>query len=344
VSVRVADAVSATGIKTQYYIDPALTIANRGDQLYTGDESTFAHDCLGNRVTVPYHSLVEDLMALDQASMQAVFERWVDRVTSVAHYDALFEDDADLPSEYLRFHAMPCNYSDAQWLRALDGLNHESPIPVIVGGLNASKRPAPSAVIALLSSDKTLGENYEHCYASDSRPKLTGTIWQATENSELAVARAHKLFQCTARDNSPAGASIDERIYVYASFLLTYDPATSVIWEEYTTPSRFRVEPESALVPLSPAHSSPSDISGLQTSGGSYAREYDRCYLAARFTGPCAVVVNPDDVTRPFPLSHYRHTLMLQGGGVLDGGTVSADGPPPPPTVPAASAVIAFRR
>ncbi|HKE36877.1 MAG TPA: hypothetical protein VKB39_05575, partial [Candidatus Baltobacteraceae bacterium] len=64
VSVPNANAVAGAGIKTQYYIDPTLTIANRGQQMYTSDESTFAHDCLGRRVTIPYRDLTENVMAL----------------------------------------------------------------------------------------------------------------------------------------------------------------------------------------------------------------------------------------------------------------------------------------
>src|SRR6185312_11081983 len=124
-----------------------------------------------------------------------VFGRWVTRVTRVAHFDALFEDDASVPSEYLHFRAMPCRYNDESWLTALDALNHHSPIPVVVSGLSAAKRPNPSAVIRLVKSDKTLGMNYEHCYSNDAaHPKTTGTIWAATENSELQVAAAGKLF------------------------------------------------------------------------------------------------------------------------------------------------------
>jgi hypothetical protein len=343
VTVRDANAVSAAGIKTQYYIDPALTIADRGDQLYTADETTFAHDCAGNRVTIPYHSLTEDLMALEQPSMRAVFRHWVTRVTSVAHFDALFEDDADLPSEYVRFRPLPCNYGDAQWLRALDGLNRVSPIPVILSGLNASRRPAPSGIVALLSSGATLGENYEHCYSSDGQPKMTGTLWQAIENSEIRVTAAHKTFECMARDGADAAASVDARTYLYASFLLTYDPVTSVIWEEYATPSRFRVEPESGLVALSPLERSPADVGELRVNGGAYARRFARCYLGGRFAGGCAAVVNADDSPHPFPFGGYRRTLVLAGGGVLDGGTASANGPPPPAQLAPAQAVIAFR-
>lgn len=342
VSVPNANAVAAAGIKTQYYIDPGLTIANRGDQMYTADETTFAHDCLGRRITIPYRELTQNVMAVEQPSTQAVFERWVRRITGAVHYDALFEDDANPPSEYLQFRQMPCKYNDDTWLRGIDALNHRSPIPVIINGLNASKRPLPSALVRLVSSDKTLGLNYESCYSSATQPKMPGTIWQAMENSELQVTRAGKMFECMARNGSPAAASIDERIFVYASFLLSYDPATSVLWEQFATPSKLRVEPESQLVALDPVAGAPADIGGLLANGGTYARQYRRCYLGGRLVGACAAAVNPDGVPHIFPYSGYRRTLALSGGGVLDGGTVSAGGPAPA-NLPPLSAVIAFQ-
>lgn len=343
VSVREADATAAAGIRTQYYVDAALSIANRGDQLYTSDESTFAHDCTGSRIAIPYDGLTEYLMDLNAPSMRDVFRRWITRVTSAVHFDALWLDDADLPSEYLRFRAMPCGYDDGRWITAMDQFDRYSPVPVILSGLNASKRPQPSGIVALLSSDRTLGENYEHCYSSTNQQKVTGTVWQATENSELRVSAARKLFECMARNGAPASESIDARVYLYASFLLTYDPATSVIWEEYATPSRFRVEPESELVALSPLRAAPNDISGLQTSRGAYVREFARCYIAGTLAGACASVVNSGESPLPFPLRDYRRTLRLAGGGILDGGTISADGPPPPAQLAPAEGLIVFK-
>ena len=343
VAVPEANAVAAAGIKTQYYIDPGLTIANRGDQMYTSDESTFAHDCLGRRIAIPYRNLTENVMALEQPSMHAVFERWVRRVTRAVHYDALFEDDATPPSEYLQFRLMPCRYSDETWLNGLDALNHRSPIPVIINGLNASKRPEPSALLRLVASDKTLGLNYEYCYSSSTQPMMPDTIWQAMENSELRVTAAGKMFECMARNTSPAATSAPARTYVYASFLLSYDPATSVLWDEFETPSKMHVEPETGLVALNPVSSAPADIGGLRTSGGTYARQYRNCYLGGEPVGACAAVVNPDRSAHPFPYGGYRRTLALRGGGVFDGGTASVAGAPPPNIVPPLSAVIAFR-
>lgn len=343
VAVPAANATAAAGIRTQYYIDPSLTIANRGDQMYTPDESTFAHDCLGRRVTIPYRNLTENVMAIDQPSMQAVFARWVKRVTSVVHYDALFEDDATPPSEYLQFRVMPCKYSDETWLGGLDALNQRSPIPVIINGLNATKRPAPSALVRMAMSSKTLGLNYESCYSTSTQPKMPDTIWQAMENSELRVTAAGKMFECMARNTSPATAAIPERIFVYASFLLSYDPMTSVLWDEFETPSKMHVEPETGLVALDPLSSAPAEIDGLRTKGGAYAREYRSCYLGGTPVGACIAVVNSDRSAHPFPSSGYRRTLALTGGGVFDGGKASIAAAAPPPVVPPLSAVIAFK-
>lgn len=343
VTVRNADAVSAAGIKTQYYIDPTLTIANRGDQLYSSDEAAFAHDCGGNRVSIPYHSLTEYVMQVDSPPMRALFNHVVGRITHAAHFDALFEDDAQPPSEYIHFASMPCNYSDAGWLHAVETLNEGAPIPVIVNGLSAVNRPAPSAVMQLLTGRNTIGANYEHCYSDDAHPKIGGTVWEATENSEIGVVNTGKTFSCMARDLADAASSTDERLYLYASFLLSYDPTTSVLWEEYKTPSMFRVEPESGLVALHPLTGAPHAVTDLQTSGGSYARRFAACYLAGKLVGSCAVVVNPDSQAHPFPYSGYTRTLTLSGGGVLDGGSASANGPAPSTSVGPNESVIAFR-
>ena len=279
---------------------------------------------------------------MNVASMRRVFKRWVDRVTSDAHYDALFEDDANPPAEFSRFGTLPCGYSDDAWLRALDRLNEAARIPVIINGLNASKRPLPSGLLKAASSSNTLGLNYESCYSSTTQPRMPGAIWQSMENSELAVTATGKMFECMARNTTPSLSANAERIYVYASFLLSYDPGTSVLWEQYETPSRFHVEPESQLVALDPLSPSPHDVSGLLTPSGAYARQYRRCYIAGRFAGACAAAVNPDGASHQFPFPGYRRTLVLSGGGILDGGQIAPNGPPPG-DLPALSATIAFR-
>ena len=74
---------------------------------------------------------------------------------------------------------------------------------------------------------------------------------------------------CMAGDNYGTGPllvgdsalGIDNRLFVIASFLLTYDLSHSMLAEGFTTPSNSRVEPESQLVPLAPRLPTPADYS-----------------------------------------------------------------------------------
>ncbi len=188
-----------------------------------------------------------------------------------------------------------------------------------------------------------MGGDFEHCYSDQSQPKTTGAEWNISENTELVVNNENKLFQCMLRNLNDGAASIDARIYAYASFLMTYSAQNDIYWEEFATPSGLHVFPESQLVALNPKVAEPTDVSALQQTGGTYGREYQDCYIAGNFAGPCAVVVNPDNNSaHTFPFPQYQHTLVLSGEGVLDGGTMATNGPPPPASLPSGEAAIVF--
>lgn len=338
-------AISAAGIKTQYYADPNLTMANDGDQLYTANESTFAHDCSGNRVTTTYEgSQVEYVMEIGGTSMQSLFANLVTNVTGLGHFDAVYEDDAGPLSETGNtYSAMPCSYTDPTWITGGIGLNQAPSIPIIFNGLSALDGQSPSLSIGLLASGNTIGGNYEHCYSDVQTPKMGAWVWTATENTELQVAAKGKFFECQLRDSAAASSSTDARLYALASFLLTYSPSTSILWEEFATTTGLHVEPESQLVLLNPTVATPASVSALQQTGGTYGRQYGQCYIAGQFVGSCAVVVNPDtQLAHPFPYPQYSHTLVLSGGGILDGGTVATNGPAPPLNLAPTEAAIAF--
>jgi hypothetical protein len=174
---------------------------------------------------------------------------------------------------------------------------------------------------------------------------MTGWLWQAIENSALQVTNEHKQFTCLARNLAEANTQYDARIWTVASFLLTYDPARSALWEEFATPSGLHVMPESQLVALNPVVAQPSVVTQLQTSTGAYGREFKNCYVKGVSVGPCAVAIAIDYGTpRAFPWpGKYHHTLVLSGNGVLDGGSLSTTGPPPPATIPAFESVVVFQ-
>src|SRR4029077_20331987 len=112
------------------------------------------------------------------------------------------------------------------------------------------------------------------------------------------------------------------------------------------TYSGLTVYPEVQLVAKQPLIGGPSSVMQLQQSGGAFGRQYRACYFAGNYVGPCAVAVNSNQAGPPpvpFPwASTYHHTLVLSGGGVLDGGTANANGPAPPSSMPSGTAVIAF--
>lgn len=347
-----ADAVSAAGIKTQFYIDPARVQTD--DALYTGDETTFAHDCSGNRVTDVYvwngTPVTQYVTDVTSASMQRLFANRVSAIAQQAHFDAVFADDSGPLTPFQEEHpftpGLPCGYTDAAWLAGGIALDHGSPIPVLVNGLHEVDLPthSMSPSVGLLADANTVGGNFEECYGNASAPKQGGWFWQTTENTELAVAAQQKLFECMDEDRTPAASAADGRLYTYASFLLSYDPRTSVLWDFYTNPSGFTVEPETSLVALDPKVSAPSTILALLQPGGAYAREYGACYVGGAPVGPCAAVVNSNtDISVPFPFTAYKHSLTIAGGGVLDGGSISTAGGPPAANLPPLEAAIVFQ-
>jgi len=262
---------------------------------------------------------------------------WQNAVPNHTHYDATFEDEFNT---LWGMNGVPCNYTPQGWLQADVNEAAAFGYPLIYNGAalgNMSMNQAPNVV----------GGMSETCYTATGanhvlNHRTYGSVWQAHENLELQMAQQNRLFFCL--DTSYTDATdTDLRQYDVASFLLTYNAQSSVLFEFYSTPSRLRTEPESELVPLYPVVPTPSDISALQVSTNVYAREYNACYVWGASVGACAVVVNTDpSSSHPFPYTKYHHTMTLSGVGVLDGGTMSTSGPPPATLAPV-SARIAFR-
>lgn len=339
VGINYANAVHNAGIKTQLYVDPNVS-TNNGDPLYSANETTFAHTCGGSRIAYSYDGHTMYVMNIGASTMRSLFAGYVSQIRSLAHYDAVWEDNAG-PLNGVPVTSFPCNYSASNWVTYGENLNAASPIPVMSTGLEDLYNHGMSYAVYLLDNSNTFGGNYEHCYTDTGTPKVGGWIWQVMEETEINVVARGKAFECQMRNTNAASSSTDARIYALASFLLTYNPATSILWEEFQTPSRFHVLPESGLVLESPT-TSVSSLSSIHTSGGTYARQYSACYWHGYALGGCAVVVNSDSVSHPFPYTAYHHSLVVSGSGVSDGGTISDEGPAPSSTLPALEARIVF--
>ena len=325
-----SDEQRAVGIKTYVYTNPNDPYP--GSPMYTNDESTFAHTCGGSRIYSQSYGLRHYLMDPHSANL---VQLWKDSVPDHAHYDTIFEDETNT---LYGMNGTPCNYNPTEWLQAHINETTAFGYPVIYNGA------AQTNTIGMNQAPNVGGGMAEQCYATgNSAGRITDSFWQTMENIEIQMAQQGKLFFCLSDNYGDAASSQDARIYDIASFLLTYDPATSILMEFFGTPSKFHVEPETQLVALYPVVSTPSDVSSLKTASGAYGREYNACYLAGSFVGRCAVAINPSSFNSySFPFgSRYSRTLVLAGGGVLDGGSVATNGPPPGQLAPLSS-VVAF--
>lgn len=347
-SVADSDAISAAGIKTQVYEDPNRWATT--EAMYAGStESMFAHTCNGGRITSLYHGLTRYVTNPASTSLQSHYRTFVANQTAGHHVDAIFEDDAGPLSGYAPYTpfspSMPCSYTDSAWVTGAMALDNAVGLPVITNGLNSLNGHNPSVMTTALAARNIMGGVYEHCYSDNSTTKVHSWAWTAIENTQLIALHDGKQFWCMARNTNAAYTQIDPRIWVLASFLMTYDPNKSVFFEEFGTASGLSVMPESKLVALNPTTPLPSTVDGLKTSTGTYAREFGACYIGGSAVGGCAVIVNDDStVSHPNPFgTKYRHTIALSGNGILDGGTVSAAGGAPPSSIPPIKAYVVFK-
>lgn len=340
IPAQLAPTISARGIKTMFYTDPNRQAV--GDTMYGDDSATFEHTCDGQRIVTT--ALGQDVMRIHGPDMLALWKTLVASRVAYGHIDAIFEDNAGGLDEYgtSSFSGMPCFYNDSYRLADEKIMETGLGKPVVYNALGGLNGQGVSTSITLNSS--TIGGMFEHCYAqTDTKPKVFDWVWRATENTEIQMANERKLFFCMTADRRDAASATDGRQYVYASFLLTYDIGSSILWSGHTSSSGFNVAPETQLVALNPIVPTPSDISGLKTASGLYGREYGACYLKGLPLGPCAFVVNPDYYnSHAFPYVKYHHSLVLSGGAILDGGSVSVSGSAPPAAVPPLGSSIAF--
>jgi hypothetical protein len=345
-----AAAVKAAGMKIYAYTNPnrVYSCAWCSPVMYAKvvrDPAVQAKTCFGTTITVEHGAgILTDprVGSLTEYYRQAIALR---ASSTRAVWDAFFEDDA-ADAIYTDGHVTPCGYTQASWLAATINLTRAQRVPIIFNGLQLGK-----SVLPLADVETVVGGMYEGCYTIRNTNgvrgdgKLSDPWWADAEDIELAMAAKHKIFWCYGRATVDAAAAHDLRIYHFASFLLTYSPRWSLIEARYRTASRLPVMPEWQLVLVAPIVRHVGTVSDIRFSSGAYGREYARCYWRGISIGSCATAVNPDNrASREDPYAaRYRHTLVLRGGGVIEGGSASVDGPAPPQLLAPLSAVIVFR-
>lgn len=346
--------LAAAGMKVDFYTNPNR-IAPK-DKVASTDESEFAHDCSGKRIMVT-KGAERYLTDPGSASLLAAWKAYINEQMSAGKYDGVFEDTTASTGS---LSGLPCNFNENDWITKHIGLDSAVGVPVMINGLGDGDLPHTGkkaqaqyemspAVKIVQNSKNVFGGAFEDCYASvrhaivKGSGKTAGSFWQQTENTEITIAGIHKIMVCNESADLDMASAIDPRTYAEASFLLTYGLDSTMIRQQFQTPSQFNLGPEVELVAMDPVASTPSTIDGLKTSTGAYGREYRSCYIAGSPVGPCAAAVNSDlSGSEGFPFHGYGHTMVLQGSGINDGGTIGTNGPAPSALGPM-TGEVAFR-
>jgi hypothetical protein len=343
-SPALSASAKAVGMTTALYSDPNRQYP--GDVMWTDDETTFAHDCNGSRISISGSNTW--LMDPHSAHLWVLWPTFVQLTQQWGgQFDYVFEDSADEINTN-RFSALPCNFDQTDWTNATNQMQTALGYKILYNGLGLVVPNTTTPGPAFGVNGTSQGGMSEDCYAGRTPSGYYYyPHWAATANTEIQMARAEKLFICHADAWVDAPTNTALRTYFYASFLLTYDRDSMVVDTEFGTPSDLHVMPETELVPLHPLVWYPNDISQLMQPSGVYGREWKDCYIAGQWVGPCAAVVNPNNPQKgpakafPWP-TKYTHTLTMTGAGAYDGGTIGTTGPPPPATMPGGTAAIVF--
>lgn len=293
-----------------------------------------AKNCAGTPVTDPHYGTgyLNDPRVAHSVNVAQ------DRVGTFGTHgvvDAFFSDDTGSTGGLTN--DPPCGYTWPAWLTALNALHSTVGsalgIKFFPNAINAYALSAtPVNLAGVTTPAAVLGAMCESCFVTHTGVDQNSS-WVSDENAAIAVHNNSKIFWAygnTGGGVDPAsGAGQAIRLFQFGSFLLTYDnPALSMIQSAMLTPSAFRAFPEYAIVPTAPAITSTTTIAPYGLVSGVYARTFGTCFNGGTSFGGCKAVVNHTSGTVSLSTGTFSHTLVLHGGGVFEGGTVTLDGAP----------------
>ena len=380
--IALAQTIAASGIGVVEYTNPNRQAQAGVPHFRHNLPGDYAYDCTGARIykvgvgvpspppPVPTPTPRDLSLYLMDPHSTNLAASWAGEVTAFASAAQttpafVFEDQADSLDGMSK--SPPCDYQQPDWTDAGNALDTAMladagvagvTTQIVYNGLDTGwQAPSPDYTPSAIGlNPSTAGGMAENCYskvpgATRVRPDPTpypahDDQWLSTENVQIAMAASGRLFVCNANSdgNVDAGQFTELRKYVIASLLLAYNPATTVLDEQFRAKSGLSVFPEVALLAQSPIDSQPSQISDLLV-GGVYARRYADCSIAGVSIGGCVFVVNPSSTkAQPFPYAgEYSGTVHITGGSVLEPGSSVFLSSDPPPSVRPESAVIAYQ-
>ncbi|MBV9438508.1 MAG: hypothetical protein JOZ24_00800 [Candidatus Eremiobacteraeota bacterium] len=296
------------------------------------DEGAWFHGRDGTRVRRYVDAHFGYQQALNPASpvARAAWRQTTEEIVRNGPIDLFYADDSGGPlhardmspqsSEFYDFNDAGVEItSDAvfrdQWIAYLSYAAR----PLIING-NDPTDGKPSYRGAFLRSPHVWGAAHEGCFRHDSGPVTSNAdgAWEQQEDGLLANTALHKFAVCFV-----LGAPTPEtRLYVTASWWLTYDPQWSVIAPIDPIPGESALLPELSIVPAYPVQTAVDSSRALHDSAGGYAREFRGCYQEGRPIGGCAATVNPGVAAVPLPAlrERYSRRLELDRDDLLHGG------------------------
>ena len=322
--------------------------------LVSSDESAWLHGADGARVHRFFSDHFQYQEALNPASQSARDAYRTGTGASVAAapgLDYFFADDSGgvyngsdgtpLSGLLYGFNAAATEIgSDAAFITAQQQMIAAAARPVFINGATPYTL-MPSYNGTFLKSPNVAGQNFEGCYGDYNglvRDDASGgPRWTNMSNALLAVYGYGSRAVCM----NVAAATPSNRMYVLASWWMTYDDVRSIIVPHALAPDGFSVLPEFEIVPRQPRATATATVSSLRAASGAYVREFAACYQAGSAIGPCAAVVNPTSspVATPSLTGSYTAALALDDRSAYTGGKASWTGSVPA-QIAAASAVV----
>ena len=344
-----APLLRAAGVKVDVYVNFWRNYASDSPNVgYVDLEPGGAHqaaeakDCSGHVLKDPNYGggYESNAYTTDAAPHAQNFTTYRENEYAGA-YDAVFSDDTGAVGGMV-----PCNYNLSTYISYTNAVSASLKVPLFVNTLNAGTTAVSQAGYA--NASNILGAMCESCGAywdiingKEVDVARYGSTWADEANAEALLVSEHKIYWGYARAIGDASQETGLRTYIYASFLLTYDPNYAMIEEAFKTPSGLEIFPETGIVPTGPLTTS-TNVSGYLRSGGAYMREFSACYYRGTNMGKCAVVVNSSNTSSvSVPTTAYNHSAVLSGYSVIDGGKVSFTGSRPS-SLPPISATILF--
>jgi hypothetical protein len=213
----------------------------------------------------------------------------------------------------------------------VSALNHRNGTPMLffLNGMRFSGTDKSNDYTMLEESNRFLGASCENCAISGGtfRTNMYRPVLDAMAQIDGLTGKSFLLLDT---GSSPPGSSdqIEQRLVTTAIVWLGYRDGHTVVWPNLEDNTKgLAVWPEDEIYPSEPLESMAHSASDIEVAPGIWRREFARCYNARRPIGPCAAVLNsnasPVVIQRNWLRESYGHTIQLDGGDILSGGSIS---------------------